>query len=236
MLLEMPDESSGRPPNEVFVTVEDERQAKLLSDAESFRYFKPFIARDRTVSQAAEEVGCNLDTMLYRVKTFLEAGLLRVDRLEPRAGRPIKHYRSLADAYLIPHSATPYADVEERLRAQMRAGHDVLVRGTAKVLRDRSQEGRRVYRRQDTGEVWQESAGDAVHEFDFLDPESLRTHFETYQGPVAEAFRDELFLTNEEAKAFLLELYALWFRYQGRQGETRQPYYFSLGFVPLELP
>ena len=233
----MKDENSGRPPEEVFVTVQDERQAKLLSDAESFRYFKPFLARDRTVSQAAEEVSCNLDTMLYRVKTFLATGLLKVTRLEPRAGRPIKHYRSAADAYLIPLGVTPYADVEERLRAQMQAGHDALVRGTAKVLRERSQEGRRVYRRQDNGEVWQESAGDTMLEFDFLDLDSLRAHFETYQGAVAEAFGDELLLTDEEAKAFLLEFYALWFRYQGKENEqARKPYYFSLGFVPLETP
>lgn len=220
----------------MFVTVDDPRQAKLLSNAEGFRYFEPFLAQVCTVSQAALEVGCNLDTMFYRVKTFLEAGLLQVAHLEKRAGRPVKHYRSAHNAYFIPHSATPYADVEERLRSQMQAGHETLVRGTAKVLRHRAQEGRRVYRRQDTGEVWQESAGDVMHEFDFLDPQSLKSYLETYRGPVAEAFGDRLALTDEEAKAFLLELYALWFRYQGKGAEARQPYYFSLGLVPLELP
>ena len=231
----MKDVNSGRPPADAFVTVENPKQAELLSDTGSFRYFKPFLAQERTVSQAAAEVGCNLDTMLYRVKTFLAAGLLQVTRLEPRAGRPIKHYRSTHDAYLVPLRVTPYADVEERLRVQMQAGHDTLLRGTARVLRHRNQEGRRVYRRHDTGEVWQESAGDTMLEFDFLDPESLRAHFETYRGPVAEAFGDELLLTDEEAKAFLLEFYALWLRYQGKENEpTREPYYFSLGLVPLE--
>jgi len=234
MLLEMKGESSGRPPAEAFVTVQDEKQAKLLSNEGGFDYFKPFLARARTVSQAAEEVGCNLDTMLYRVTTFLEAGLLEVVRLEKRAGRPIKHYRSVHDAYLIPHSVTPYADVEERLRSQMQKGHDVLVQGIAKVLQELEQEGRRVYRRQDTGEVWQESAGDTMLEFDLLDPESLQTRLEVYQGPVADAFSDKLFLTDEEAKAFMFELYAVWLRYQGKGEEKRKPYYFSLGLVPLE--
>ena len=172
--------------------------------------------------------------MLYRVTTFLEAGLLEVVHLEKRAGRPIKHYRSVHDAYLIPHSVTPYADVEEQLRSQMQKGHDVLVRGIAKVLQELDQEGRRVYRRQDTGEVWQESAGDTMLEFDLLDPQSLQTRLETYRGSVADSFSDKLSLTDEEAKAFMLELYAVWFRYQGKGEEKRKPYYFSLGLVPLE--
>ena len=234
MLLEMKGESSGRPPAEAFFTVQDEKQAKLLSDAKSFGYFKPFLAKTCTVSQAAEEVGCNLDTLLYRVATLLEAGLLRIVHLEKRAGRPIKHYRSVHDAYFIPHNVTPYADVEERLRAQMQKGHDLLVQGIAKYLRDMEQEGRRVYRRQDDGVVWQESAGDTMIAFDVFDPEGLQAQFEAYQGPIADAFGDELTLTREEAKAFMLELYALWLRYQGKEGEGRTPYYFSLGFVPLE--
>ncbi len=217
------------------MTVENPKQAELLSDTGSFRYFKPFLAKERTVSQAAAEVGCNLDTMLYRVKIFLAAGLLQVTRLEPRAGRPVKHYRSVEDAYLIPLSATPYADVEELVRGQMQAGQDLLIRAVAKYLRNVELEGRRVYRRRDNGEVWQESAGESKIAFDFLEPESYRNYFEKHLGPVAEAFANEFLLTDEEAKAFLLELYALWFRYQGKENEpTRKPYYFSLGFVPLE--
>jgi hypothetical protein len=92
-----------------------------LSDPESFRYFEPFIARDRTVKEAAEAVGCNLDTMLYRVRKFLNAGLLKVTRVEKRAGRPIKHYRSTSEAFFVPFEVTPYAELEERLEALMRA-------------------------------------------------------------------------------------------------------------------
>ena len=101
----MAEGDSGRPPSDVFHTVSDPEQARLLSNRESFRFFEPFVARELSATGAAEEVGCALDTMLYRIKTFVRAGLLQVSRLEKRAGRPIKHYRSVYDAYFIPFEA-----------------------------------------------------------------------------------------------------------------------------------
>jgi hypothetical protein len=66
----MAGEDSGRPPPEAFVTVRDPKQARLLSDPKSYAFFRPFVACEKSVSEAAAEVGCAADTMLYRVKTF----------------------------------------------------------------------------------------------------------------------------------------------------------------------
>ena len=55
-------------------TVTDAEQARLLSNPASFRFLEPFVARERSVTAAAAEVGCSLDTMLYRVKTMLKEG------------------------------------------------------------------------------------------------------------------------------------------------------------------
>ena len=112
----MTQEDSGRPSAEAFHTVTDAEQARLLSNRESFRFFEPFIAKEQSATAAAAEVGCALDTMLYRIKTLLGAGLLQVAKLEKRAGRPVKHYRSAHDAYFIPFEVTPFANLEERMR------------------------------------------------------------------------------------------------------------------------
>lgn len=228
-------QDSGRPPVEAFYTVTDPEQARLLSNPASLRFLEPFVARDLSVKAAAEEVGCKLDTMLYRVKTLLNAGLLRVARLEKRAGRPIRHYRSVYDAYFVPFEVTPYAEVEERLTAHFRERQALVVTGMAQVLRRTGREGRRVYRRLDDGEVWQESAGEVRATINVHDAEDYRAYMEHYRGPVAEFMDDTLMLTDQEARELLTSFYEVWRRFKRREDEQqRHPYFMQFTIVPLE--
>lgn len=238
LLLEMTAQDSGRPPAAAFHTVTNPEQARLLSDPESFRFLEPFVARACSVKAAAAEVGCSLSTMLYRVKTFLGAGLLRVARIEKRAGRPIKHYRSAFDAYFIPFEVTPYAGLEERVREHHRAKEEVIVPAAVKLLRDFGQEGYEFYRHTESGTVWANSAAHGGEISDalrlFLNPHDARLAA-AYRGPLGGDFSSELWLTDAEAKALLLKLYEL-----RNDPETRQPsqgtnpYFLSVIFLPLE--
>lgn len=232
----MAEQDSGRPPPEAFHTVSEPEQARLLSDPQSFRFFEPFIARERSVKVAAEEVGCTLDVMLYRVKTLLAAGLLRVARLEKRAGRPIKHYRSVHDAYFIPFEVTPYAGLEERLAAHYRKRQALAVPVLAKALLERGNEGRRIFRRLDNGDVWQESAADIQTFTNVYDVQSYQDHLARDRGRAADMLDDTLVLTDEEARMLLAEMYGVWRRFQGkRQKDTqsRQAYFFSFALLRL---
>lgn len=227
----MSEVDSGRPSAQAFFTVRDPEQARLLSDLKSFRYFEPFIARTQTVKSAAEAVGCNLDTMLYRVKTFLKAGLLKVERLEKRAGRPVKHYRSSHEAYLIPFEVTPFAELEERLERQLKALQELFAKGLAKLQREHGQEARELYRRRD-GEVWQGSAGAAPNVFDFFS-EDRRAWLARRGGRVGESLYDQLELTQEEAREFLAEFYDLWRRYRPLSaGPSGRRYHLQFTFLP----
>lgn len=143
--------------------------------------------------------------MLYRVRTFLRAGLLSVTREEKRAGRPIKHYRSSHDAYFIPFTATPYADLEERLRKQFGVLVEELIRGVAAVLRQVGHDGRWFYR-DDDGLVGSKSGEEARLEFDFDDP----------RWPTAYDFYAQVHLSRDEAKALQRELRDLHARYRLR--------------------
>ncbi len=109
---------SGSPSPSDVHTVADAEQARLLTDPRGKEFFKPFRARERSATQAAEELGRPLNSVLYRIGTFLGAGLLEVARTEKRAGRAVKHYRSVHGAYFVPFKLTPYASLEERLQAQ----------------------------------------------------------------------------------------------------------------------
>jgi hypothetical protein len=205
-----------------WLTVEDPEQARLLSDPGAFRFFEPFLARERTVTAAAVEAGCSVDTMLYRVRKFLKAGLLRISRVETRAGRPIKHYRSVADALFVPFSATPYATLEERIENQFAPFNRTLIRSVAHLLRHTGRDGRRIYRHPD-GEVWNDSAADPETPFR-MDDEDL---------PAAYDFSTEIELELSEAKALQRELHELFERYAKRRPGRGQSYLWHLSLMPV---
>ena len=136
-----------------FYTVTDIGQARLLTEPISKEFFKPFLARERSASEAAAIMQCSLNTMLYRIKTLLRAGLLGVVRKEPRKGRAVKIYRSVYDAYFVPFSVTPYATLEERLEVQSIAIFAGLIRSYAAVLKQNERYGHHIFVGEN-GAVW----------------------------------------------------------------------------------
>ena len=202
----MTDQDSRKPPPASFHTVNDPEQARLLSDQKSLRFFSPFLAAGNTVAGAARELGCALHTMLYRVRTFLKAGLLRVTREEKRAGRAVKVYRSVHDAYFVPFSATPYADLEERIGEQLGPLNGELVRGFTSVLKQIGYDGRRLYR-DANGRVGSEAGKEARLGLDYDNP----------AWPVVYDARQQLYLPRDEARALQRELRGIHARYLPRR-------------------
>jgi hypothetical protein len=229
-LLEMKPLNYGR---ETRVEIKDPKQAKLLSSPESFRFFEPFLARDCTVSQAAREVKCKVDAMLYRVKTFVKTGLLNVVKTQSRRGRSVKVYRSSADEYYIPFEITPYEDVEAFFRRSRKANEKIFLPRFAKIIRQIGREGRKFFR-DDNGEVWSSSAGGLNDTFFSLeDTEAVEQNIRRRQA-VAENSNDILQLTDQEARDFVVELYKLWGKYKRGDKSERKPYFFEFSFVPMD--
>jgi hypothetical protein len=229
-LLEMKQENYGR---EARVEVRSAEQAKLLTNPESLRFFEPFIARDCTVSQAAKEVKCKVDTMLYRVNLFVKAKLLNVVKTQSRRGRSVKVYRSSADTYYIPFEITPFEDVEAFFRKSRKANDDILLPRFAKAIRQIGREGRMIYRN-DKGEVWTSSAGGLDDVFVGLeDTEKLEQRLKQ-KHQMAENSADILYLTEEEARDFVLELYRVWGKYKRGDKSKRKPHFFEFAFVQID--
>ncbi len=144
----MPELDSGS-----FHTVTDPVQARLLTEPVSKEFFKPFLAHERSASEAADILKAGLNTTLYRIKTLLKAGLLQVVREVPRKGRAVKVYRSVHDAYFVPFRCTPYATLEERLWVQARPIFADLIGAYAAALRANERSGHHVFIG-DNGAVW----------------------------------------------------------------------------------
>lgn len=218
----MTDAHSGSPPASAFRVVDDPLQAKLLSDPETLRFFDPFLARERRVAPVARELGERIDTVLYRVRRLRAAGLLRVVREEARAGRPVKVYRSSADAYFVPFAATPYAELRERLAEEAHPQWERAAAGLARLLVRHDSEGRRIYRADD-GRVWRDAAAAPGRR---LDPDDPRL-------PAAEWLMDDLRLGRADAREMLHRLRELWREMRGRQpppgeGEVYQTMFLLL--------
>ncbi len=137
----MEEPNSPRP-----FTVSDQVQARFLTDPAKKTFFTPFLARERRIAEAAAEVGCSVNRMLYQVRTLLGCGLLRVLREEARAGRAVKVYRSVHDAYFVPFHATPYDTLEQRITVQGDPIWAGLVAAYADALRRSKRHGHLLHR------------------------------------------------------------------------------------------
>jgi hypothetical protein len=124
--------------------VDDPAAARLLMDATTRDVFGCFLGRTRSVREAADALGRDLDAVLYRVRRLVAAGLLEVAAVQPRAGRPIKRYRAVHDAWFIPFEALPYADLEETFLDLHVAHAARAARAAARWLADRPWAGYRI--------------------------------------------------------------------------------------------
>jgi hypothetical protein len=152
---------------------------------------------------------------LYRIRTFLAAGLISIVREEPRRGRAIKVYRSVHDAYFIPLEITPFGTLEDRL---MEAALEELrerIRLQAKHMALRGLSGQRLFRNA-LGEVWTTSAPDAALDVDAADVDgALGSRPEPHSARGSD-FWSDIYLTEAEALGLQRRLWAELEAFEGR--------------------
>lgn len=210
----MAEVDSGSP---AFHTVTDPRQAALLTDPRAQRFLEPFLARTRSVKEAADEAGCAVDTMLYRVRVFRAAGLLEIVGRRQRAGRAVTLYRTAHDAYFVPYGVTPFATVEERLLAAFAPVTRRAARLIARQIAARGGDGVRL-RRDEHGQVWATGGAD----------------LESPARPPGFDFSTTVYLSETEARAVQETLSGLLETHRPNEAEERRPYLLSAFFVADE--
>ncbi|MEM6429230.1 MAG: helix-turn-helix domain-containing protein [Deinococcota bacterium] len=126
--------------------VQTPAQARLLTDPTAVQFFKPFLAVEKTMQEAAVELNTPISTVHYRVKQLVTAGLLKVAREQARAGRAIKYYTSIKPNVFIPFSLTPYATLEEGIHEQLSPVWRMVELGLACSYSQTHTQGRRLMR------------------------------------------------------------------------------------------
>ena len=222
MLGEVEDPDSASPLN-VTMTVTTAEAAALLADVSLQRYLEPFLARECTVAGAAKELRVTTNSLLYRVKRFQAAGLLRVVREERRAGRAVKVYRSVADAFYVPFALTRAETLEALLSGLDAPLRALLYRNITEVMTQAETELGLTIWRAGEGDVRTRFSAGPDRLFDPLEPAAPSTLL--FWSP-------EVWLEPEDAKALLREMTELIGRYHGRGGRGR--YLLHLGVSPLE--
>lgn len=197
-------------------------QLPFLLEPSQRRYLEPFVARERTIGQAAEEAGVQPNTLLYAVRRMLSCGLLTVARTQGRKGRAVKLYRSSADVFFLPHTALSQGGLEEAIAQVDLEGERLLRQNIVLSRSDRYPSwGFRMFRNPQ-GLVFLNAGLDAERDLDWLALESPAA-FSIWSTSVQLDFA--------EAKALQNELFALMDRYRRRQGG--QTYVLRLGMAPL---
>ncbi|WP_084051157.1 hypothetical protein [Deinococcus hopiensis] len=193
--------------------------AELLCRPDVACLLKPFMRGERTVGQAAVELGVPLGTLHYRVGRFCREGLLELVREQSRRGRPCKVYRAAQSSFRIPASLLS----DQTLQAM--------------------QHGR--YWKEQVGQQLQYAPTPRLKEVvvELGDKGALQWTLNAQEGgaePVEhipgllQIRSAALFLDPADAEAFAEELFELHQRYQSKRGAKR--YGILCDLVPLGRP
>jgi hypothetical protein len=125
--------------NSPWFEVQNNQQAQLLHSANHFLFFRPFFTQENTVSQAAKTIGVSVLKMYRKVQQLETAGLLVQTRLEARAGKAVKYYKSVADRFFVPNRLLSAENFETLLLEEDDVWRRKLLRGIAQVSKDAMQ-------------------------------------------------------------------------------------------------
>ena len=196
--------------------------ADILMNPKTLRQLEPFLGRSCTVNQAAKETGEKANTVLARVRRFLDLGLLEVVRLEKRGGRAIKHYQPKADIFFVPYEATTAETLEVMMRERDLYWAVMLRRGVVQArVDDVGTWGTRIYK-DARGRLQIQTAVTPETNYTMLDPD---------RPAVLSSWRDNVYLDFEDAKKLQQEMFELLQKYNQKEGAQR--YIVRLGMAPI---
>jgi hypothetical protein len=213
--------------------VDDPAAAAVVLDPAARRYLAPFLGRERRVSDVARELGADMSAVLYRVRQFLRLGLLEVARVEPRRGRAVRYYRSVAKRFFVPFGATTLA-AQEALSPQtfaelQQALNESIGAAWTEAAGDERPLGVHVFRGRDDAVLM-----DVVPDGDDEHPSDFFTSLLESDAPAVWDTWGSISLAPEDAKALQREIASLVGRYRrsgdGAPGERE--YLLRLAMAP----
>ena len=114
------------------LNVQDERVAKVFLDTRRRHLLLNLVSQERPLQELSTIMGMSLNLVHYHVGRLQALGLVEIARREARSGRPIKHYRAVANSFFVPSHLTTHSP-GEKLSAELRAA---LERSRQRRLKD----------------------------------------------------------------------------------------------------
>lgn len=207
-------------PSSAYV-LKTEAQARVFIEADSRRWFYPFLAKTTTVSEAARLLGESPNSVLYRVKAWCKLGLLKVVGEEKRGGRVVKLYRSVAEEFFLPHDSSETQDLIEFLRVMNTPYLETLFKSIVQVGEQLSTSW---------GVQFATGERDDYKMFPATAPGQPWLQLSNYSPAVLNEMTSDLKLNPQDAKAFQLELCEVLRKYALKGGTD--PYVFYLALAP----
>lgn len=142
----MPEDLSNEPR-----IATDHLAVDLLMSLRATQRLAPFMHGEHTLGSAAAEAGVPASSLAYWVGRFLTAGLVEVTRLQPRAGKPIPHYRATASEFRVPFEAMSASSRESLFHGPRRHMFERFVAASDRAASRYYTEGIRVRAHPDRG-------------------------------------------------------------------------------------
>ena len=200
----------------------DEAVAKALLEPKNLTLLELLLQNEKSLSELAEKLNVNLNTMLYRVNALIKLGLVEVSREVKRSGRASKRYRMTAKTFLIPVELIPHAHDELISDKLMTGIFESFQQDVARVLEE--EHGPRYLRIS----AKQESEGFTIDNIF----ENGRSDNITPDSAAIMQSAGLVRLSFAEAKAFQSDLIELFKKYVEENESKGQAYYFLLGLTP----
>ena len=173
----------------------DPRAAAVFASPRQRKILLSLVAEERSLSQLARLTETALNLLHHHLRKFLRLGLVRIARVQARAGAPIKYYRATARSFFVPAELME-ADPGAALNAQLR---ELLARSLT-----RSVEG---------VAYSHDGKGPRMRLVRDADPRTLATELWV-----------DLQLSEADAAALAQDLKTLLHRYEARAGRKRRRY------------
>ncbi len=194
--------------------VTDSTLAAVLIDSAKARYIYPFVARDCSVSVAAQELKVSKSHMSYWVKKYFNLGLLKVVRYEKNTRTTARVYRTVADRIIISLDILPDNSYGSIMDAYMGHWWEEFKLSLVKSGRKHASD-------------WQMSI--------YRENKKINTFIRPKNADLEAAkvanYWYKINLSNNNAKAFRAEILDMLERYQNLQEENAKAYMVHLALV-----
>lgn len=218
-------------PSSKWLRVEQPEAARLLVDPKAARFLEPLISREWSVAELAAELQVDMSSVLYRIRQFIKLGLVKETRRKLRGGRPVRYYRSVAEGFYVPFSATPYTSEEAISPQAFGLIQNVLTDSVGAAWSKAAEQqglGIHLFRRED-GEI----SRNIVPDPDDERPYGFFEELLDARGPAVWDTWNIRKLSRKDAKALQKELATVFERYRADDAKG-QEYIIRLAMAPVK--